>query len=140
MMHKMGELQSKYDGKDVQIISVCAEDLDTVEDFLEKETFGLGDEKEPKKTFADITRSYCLTADPDRSVWNDYYIASGRKQFLGTFIVGKTGLIEWIGSSVRMTEPLDKIIAGEWNRDEFKKSKKKFKTETNPQRSICWLS
>lgn len=121
MMHKMGDLQSKYDGKDVQIISVCVEDLDTVEDFLEMETFGPSDEKEPKKTFADITRSYCLTADPDRSVWNDYYIASGRKQRLGTFIVGKTGLIEWIGNSARMTEPLDKIVAGQWDRNEFKK-------------------
>jgi len=45
MMHKMGDLQSKYDGKDVQIISVCVEDLDTVEDFLEMETFGPSDEK-----------------------------------------------------------------------------------------------
>ncbi len=120
MMQKMGNIQNDYDGKDVQIISVCTEDLDTVEDFLEKKLFG-GDEDNPKLTFGDLTRSYCLTADPDKSVWQDYYVASGRKQFPGTFIVGKTGLIEWIGSSARMTQPLDKIIADKWDREEFKK-------------------
>jgi len=118
MMHKMGELQSQYVVDDVQIISICIDDLDTVEDFLEKPTFG-GEEGEPKKTFADLTRSYCLTSDPDKSVWNDYYIASGRRY--PTFIVGKTGLIEWIGSSARMSEPLDQIIEGDWDRNEFKK-------------------
>ena len=119
MMHRMGEIQDKYSSKDVQIISVCIEDLDTVEDFLEKETFGSGEDGKPKTTFADLTRSYCLTVDPDKSVWNDYYLASGRTN--ATFIVGKTGRIEWIGSSARMTESLDKIIAGKWDRDEFKK-------------------
>ena len=118
MMHKMGEIQEKYSGKDVQIIGVSIQDVDTIEDFLEKESYGSGENGNPKTTFADLTRSYCLTTDPDRSVWNDYFMASDRKQ---TFIVGKTGLIEWIGNSASMTEPLDKIIADKWDRDEFKK-------------------
>lgn len=118
MMHQMKKLQDEYEGKDVQIISVSVEDLDTVEDFLEKEAFG-GEKGGSTETFADLTRSYCLTADPDRSVLEDYLIAAGRRHT--TFIVGKTGLIEWIGSAVEMKKPLSKIAAGEWDRDEFKK-------------------
>ena len=119
MMHKMGDIQFEYEGKDVQIISVSVDDLDTVEDFLEKESFG-AKEGEPAKTFGELTRSYCLTADPDKSVLNDYLIASGQRSF-STFIVGKTGLIEWIGSASEMTKPLDKIAAGKWDRKAFKK-------------------
>ena len=122
MMHKMGDLQHEYEGKDVQIISVSVDDIDTVEDFLEKPAFGgILEEKGEAKTFADLTRSYCLTADPDKSVWNDYIVASGHREFPSSFIVGKTGLIEWIGSSAGMEEPLKKIIAGKWDRDAFKK-------------------
>ena len=121
-MYQMGKIQSQYEAKDVQIISVSVDDIDTVEDFLEREAPG-GDEEE-SKTFADLTRSYCLTADPDKSVWNDYFVASGRRQFPSTFIVGKTGLIEWVGRSAELKKPLDKIIAGQWDRDEFKEKYK----------------
>ena len=121
-MYQMGKIQSQYESKDVQIISVSVDDIDTVEDFLEREAPS-GDE-DSTQTFADLTRSYCLTADPDKSVWDDYLVASERRQFPSAFIVGKTGLIEWIGDSREMKKPLDKIIAGDWNRDEFKKKYK----------------
>ena len=118
MMHQLGKIQSDYESKDVQIIGVSVEDLDTVEDFLERKSFG-GEDADSAETFADVTRSFCLTTDPDESVWNDYVEASGSRQ--STFIIGKTGLLEWIGNSSQMKEPLDKVIAGKWDRDEFKK-------------------
>ena len=76
MMHQLGKIQSDYESKDVQIIGVSVEDLDTVEDFLERKSFG-GEDADSAETFADVTRSFCLTTDPDESVWNDYVEASG---------------------------------------------------------------
>jgi len=71
------------------VVSVSDEDLETVKGFLEEES---GD-----KTFAEITRNYCLTTDPDGSVYEDYMKAANQQGIPTAFIVGKSGLVEWIG-------------------------------------------
>ena len=69
VMPLMAELQEKYKDQKVQIISISDEDLDTVQDFLERKIPG----DPEKRTFADLTSSYCLTTDPDKSVKEDYF-------------------------------------------------------------------
>jgi thiol-disulfide isomerase/thioredoxin len=117
-MPHLAEIQQKYRDKGVQIISISDEDLQTVEGFLEQE----GPEK---KTFKEITSAYCLTTDPDGSVKEDYFTAAGQSGIPSAFIVGKTGLVEWIGHPMSMDDPdngdvLTKVVEGTWDREEFK--------------------
>jgi thiol-disulfide isomerase/thioredoxin len=108
-MPHIAQVQSDYADKDVQVISISDEDLDTVAQFLERDN-GEG------QTFDDVTKGYCLTADPDRSVHRDYMEAAGQGGIPTAFIVGKTGEIEWIGHPMEMDGPLDEIVGGSWDR------------------------
>ena len=117
-MPHVSELQNKYADKKVQIISVSNEDLETVEGFLKKKVRG-----NPEQTYGELTSNYCLTTDPDRSVSNDYMRAAMEGGIPTAFIVGKTGQIEWIGHPMRIDEPLEQIVADQWDRDAAKEAR-----------------
>ncbi len=113
-MPHLAELQNKYRGNGVQIISVSDETLDEVKDLLNKKNEDVG------KTFAEVTAPYSLTTDPDRSVYMDYMDAANQQGIPTAFLVGKTGLIEWIGHPVEMDRPLAAVVEGNWDREAFK--------------------
>ncbi|MCM2371928.1 TlpA disulfide reductase family protein [Aporhodopirellula aestuarii] len=117
-MPHLAELQNKYRGEGVRIISVSDEDLETVEELLEKEYPG------KDKTFAELTSAYTLTVDPDASVSEDYMLAAGQNGIPSSFLVGKTGLIEWIGHPMELDEPLAEVVAGTWDREAYKEQMK----------------
>jgi thiol-disulfide isomerase/thioredoxin len=115
-MPHLAELQNRYRGQNVQIISISDEPLKTVKAFLERKTDGPdGDET----TFAEITASYSLTTDPDRSAHEDYMEAAQQQGIPTSFLVGKDGMIEWIGHPMEIDEPLEQVVKGTWNRQEF---------------------
>ena len=113
-MPHIADLQEKYEDK-VQVISVSDEDMETVEAFLEKKVRG----EEEDRTYADLTNSYCLTTDPDKSVKKDYFYAAKRTGIPCAFVVGKSGLIEWIGHPMGMDKPLKQVVNDEWDREKF---------------------
>ncbi|QDT06523.1 Thiol-disulfide oxidoreductase ResA [Rubripirellula lacrimiformis] len=117
-MPHLATLQEKYRGDGVQIISISDETVDEVKDLMGK------DHPDAGKTFAEITAAYCLTTDPDRSVYIDYMEASEQQGIPTAFIVGKDGLIEWIGHPGNMDEPLEKVVNDSWDREAFKKELK----------------
>lgn len=119
-MPHLVELQETYRDIDLQIISVSDEDPDKVEAFLEREVPGDSDQ-----TFGELTSNYSLTADPDRSVYTDYMKAASQSGIPCAFIVGKAGEIEWIGHPMGMDEPLEQIIADDWDREAFKVQRQK---------------
>ncbi len=116
-MPHMVEIQSKYADMGVQLISVSDEQLEIVEKFLDKKIPN-AKEDEPT-TYGELTKSYCLTADPDRSVHKDYMTAAERHGIPCCFIVGKDAKIEWIGHPMRLDEPLDQVVNGTWDRESF---------------------
>lgn len=109
-MPHIAELQERH-GDDVTVIGVSVEDPETIEKFLDRE--------KDDTTFREITSAYWLTSDPDESVSRDYMRAAGEGGIPTAFIVGKSGLIEWIGHPMRLDEPVSKIIAGEWDREAY---------------------
>ncbi len=117
-MPHLAELQNKYRESDVQVVSVSDEPLETVTEFLERETETAEGEK---TTFKEVTSAYCLTTDPDTSVNVAYMRASNQRGIPTAFLVGKEGLIEWIGHPMKMDEPIEQIVNDTWNRDEFAK-------------------
>jgi hypothetical protein len=42
--------------------------------------------------------------------------AAGQNGIPTCFIVGKSGLVEWIGHPMSMDEPLEKVVTGSWDR------------------------
>jgi thiol-disulfide isomerase/thioredoxin len=113
-MPHLSETQEKYADKGVQLISISDESLEKVEAFLEKPVRG-----NDEITYAELTKNYCLTTDPDKSVMNDYFRAAGQRGIPCAFIVGREGIVEWIGHPMRMDEPLQKVLEGEWDRAAF---------------------
>ncbi len=113
-MPHISEMQDKYFDKGVQVISVSDETIEEVQDFLDRKVRG-----DKEKTYGELTSNYCLTVDPDQSVFDDYFRAAGQNGIPCAFIVGKTGLIEWLGHPMEMDEPLEQVVAGKWDRDTF---------------------
>lgn len=134
-MPHLAALQAKYLNKGVQIISISDEDAETVQSFLktpvrssrpesdgkdgEKDAKAEKTEKAPKQTYAELTSAYCLTTDPDASVSIDYMEAAAQDGIPTSFIVGKTGQVEWIGHPMNLDEPLEQIVADKWDRAAF---------------------
>ncbi|MGB1930586.1 MAG: redoxin domain-containing protein [Mariniblastus sp.] len=114
-MPHISELQDKHSSDNVQIISISDEDLDTVTKFLERPVAG----DSTGRTYGELTNNYSLTIDPDKSVFNDYFAAAKRTGIPCAFLIGKTGLVEWIGHPMRLDQPLEKVVSGEWDRKAF---------------------
>jgi len=112
------ETQKKYAEKGVQIISISDEPKDTVEEFLDRKV----PRSEKETTFRELTKSYCLTTDPDGSSNETYMQAAGQNGIPCAFIVGKDGKIEWIGHPMEMDEPLKSVVDGKWDRKAFAES------------------
>ena len=123
-MPHLAETQNKFADKGVQLISVSDEDTETVEAFLKRPVRG-ADKEDKEKTYAKLTSDYCLTTDPDKSVYQDYMEAAGQNGIPTCFIVGKTGLIEWIGHPMEMDGPLEKVVDGSWDRNAYLEAFKK---------------
>ena len=113
------EIQEKYADRGVQFVSVSDEQLEIVERFLAKKVPNV--KEDGPSTYGELTKSYCLTADPDRSVHKDYMTAAERHAIPSCFIVGKDAKIEWIGHPIRLDEPLNQVVDGTWDREAFGK-------------------
>ncbi|MEL6897440.1 MAG: TlpA disulfide reductase family protein [Planctomycetota bacterium] len=114
-MPHLAETQVKY-GDKVRLVSVSDEPLKTVTDFLKKKTeLPSGEEV----TYDELTSVYSLTCDPDRSVSKDYMRAAGRNGIPCAFLVGKKGIVEWIGHPMSMDNVLEEVLADKWDRAKF---------------------
>ncbi|MEM6690555.1 MAG: TlpA disulfide reductase family protein, partial [Planctomycetota bacterium] len=114
-MPRLAELQERYAGNGVQIISITDESLDEVKALL-------GDpypNPEIDKTFAEITSSYSLTSDPDGSSHVAYMEAAEARGIPQAFLVGKSGLIEWSGHPMELEGPLEGVLNDTWDREAY---------------------
>ncbi len=120
-MPHLAELQKEYADKGVQLISISDEDLKTVETFLERPVPGEeADSAEgEKKTYRELTSTYCLTTDPDQSSSEDYMRAAGQNGIPTSFVVGKDSKIEWIGHPMELDAILKAVVEDSWDREAF---------------------
>lgn len=111
-MPHLRDLQQRH-GDAITVVSVSDESPEVIEKFLERET--------GETTFREITGHYWLATDPDGSVKQDYMRAAGQHGIPTAFIVGKSGLVEWIGHPMQMDAPVAGVLSGEWDRDAYAK-------------------
>jgi thiol-disulfide isomerase/thioredoxin len=114
-MPHLADLQNKYRNEGVQIVSISNEPLDEVEAKMQESYPG------KEVSFAEVTAPYTLTTDPDMSSHKAYMEAAEQRGIPSSFLVGKTGLIEWIGHPAELDEPLAAVVDGSWDREAFKK-------------------
>ncbi|MEN0111172.1 MAG: redoxin domain-containing protein, partial [Planctomycetota bacterium] len=113
----LAELQEQYADDGVTLVSISDEDTETVEAFLERTVRGAEGDDAP--TYADLTSIYRLTTDPDQSSYDDYMSAAGQTGIPTAFLVGKEGVVEWIGHPMGLDGPLDAVVDGTWDRAAF---------------------
>ncbi len=125
-------MQKQFESKGVQFISVSDEPLEVVNKFLAKPFRGQvapesegsenGASENPETvTYRNLTQSYCLTTDPDQSTHADYPAAAMQNGIPVAFLVGKTGVVEWIGHPMQLAGPLTAVVADKWPREQFAK-------------------
>jgi thiol-disulfide isomerase/thioredoxin len=118
-MPHLSQLQQQY-GDKVRFVGVSGETEGTVRNFLAKE-------ESAGKTWADVV-TYRLTIDDQDGTVAAYMRAAGQNGIPTAFIVGRDGVVEWIGHPMSMDEPLAKIVAGDWDRKaavaQFQRQKK----------------
>ncbi len=112
-MPHLSELQETHGAEGFQVIGVSDESLPKVVEFLFK-TF-----PRDGKVHNDRAR-YTLATDPDRSTRKAFFDAAGRTGIPCGFLIGKTGLIEWIGHPSRVDSVVEQVLADSWDRDAFK--------------------
>ncbi|QDT53329.1 Thiol-disulfide oxidoreductase ResA [Caulifigura coniformis] len=113
-MPHLAELQTKY-GDKAQMIGVSTEETSKVADFLK-------DEQKEGVTW-DATITYRLAMDVDGKTNEAYMSAAGERGIPTAFIVGREGVVEWIGHPARMDEPLAKVVDGTWDRTVARKER-----------------
>lgn len=63
---------------------------------------------------------YRVAFDEDRSMGVAWMDAAGQDGIPCSFIVGKDGMVEWIGHPMGMDKPLASVLAGSWDRAKAK--------------------
>jgi len=111
-MPHISKLQEQHAG-DVTFIGVTREDESTVTTFLDKTQ-----NEESGATWKEVV-TYALALDDNDATSQAYMRAAEKNGIPTAFVVGPDGHIEWIGHPAGIDEPLEEIVAGSWDRDEF---------------------
>ncbi len=107
-MPHISTLQSEY-GDEVAFIGVTREDEAKVSTFLEAES-------PDGRTWQEVIQ-YRLALD-DRDWTNAAYMrAASQNGIPCAFVVGREGVVEWIGHPASIDEPLKQIVDGNWDRE-----------------------
>ena len=115
-MPHLSKLQAEYKDKGVDVIGIAVWQREPSQDErIEAVTNFLNGDGWPEKT------QYTLAVDVDDKMANGYMKASNSRGIPTAFIVGKDGLVEWIGHPMSMDEPLAQVVAGTYDREAAKK-------------------
>ena len=104
-MPHLSELQQVYRDQ-VTILGITSEDLSTVEAFLASSAGDGG-------TWADVVK-YRMAIDDNGATGAAYMRAAGINSIPTAFIVGKDGVLQWIGHPASIDEPLKAVVEGTW--------------------------
>jgi tetratricopeptide (TPR) repeat protein len=88
------------------VIGVSDEDHSTVNAFLTDQGW---DEK----------MEYAVATDPDRSTYEAYMDAAGQGGIPTSFVIGKTGEVEWIGHPMQVDPVIKAIMSDTWDREKY---------------------
>ena len=109
---ELAGLLQQEDLRDVAVIAVTHESPDDVRQFL-------ASDDEAVRPATEVAKKCCIAIDPDESVHRDYMEAVDETGIPTVFIVGRGGLVEWIGHPSEIASPLQRVVEGTWDRAAF---------------------
>ncbi len=112
MMPEIAGLQKNY-GEKVRFLSITEETPDEVL-MLKERDFPDGSGVAFKK----YMNEYTVAADPDGSTHTSF-LGTGSTGIPHSFVVGKTGEIEWSGHPADLDPILKKVVGDSWNREKY---------------------
>lgn len=108
----LAALQERHAADGVVVIGLAVDMPESLRGFLA--------EADPDvRELAMLAGRYCLAVDPDGSVQTAFMDAVSEQSLPTAFIVGREGLVEWIGHPQDLEDPLGRIVAGTWDRAAF---------------------
>lgn len=107
----LSALRRRY-GRDVVILAIGADAPEQLRGFL-------GDDDPDVRQLAAQAEAYCIVADTDGSVHDSLMTPFLETELPTAFIVGRSGLIEWVGHPLEIEEPLTRVVDGTWDRGKF---------------------
>ena len=110
-MPHLSELSEKY-ADDTVFIGVTAEDTDTVTEFLKGPSL-----KDDSVTWSEAIKYNLVCDDADANTNVSYMEAANRQGIPCAFLISREGNVEWIGHPMELDEPLEKVVAGTWDRE-----------------------
>ncbi len=107
-MPHISELQQHH-GDAVKFVGVTREDVETVEGFLDSDA--------PDGRLWRELVQYRMVTDLDGATNVAYMQAANQNGIPTAFIVGREGIVEWIGHPMNIDLPLQQVVDGAWDRD-----------------------
>jgi len=117
----LASLQRKYADQGLTVIAVGNEPPEAVKAFL-------ADTSPETRAAAEAARHCVLTTDPDDSVFRDYMDAVADIGIPTAFIIGRQGIVEWIGHAQDIEEPLRMVVEDRWDRTAFAEKTRKIES------------
>lgn len=115
-MPRLVELQKEIGQDRLAIVAISPESRERVTGFLDRE----GTNKETAGSqLLEHSKSISIGVDRDSSTLRAYMVASGFRAIPTLFIVGKSGQVEWAGSSEDCETVLRQVLEGTWDRQLF---------------------
>lgn len=109
----LAELQKRYAAQGLVVIGITSEPLELVTPFLKRE---IHPSETNKTTIGEVANAYHLATDTDGSIDLDYMLAGGIQEIPTAFVVGKQGLIEWIGPPLELDDVIPAVLEDRWER------------------------
>ncbi len=114
-LKRMVKLQKKHADDQVQIVCVSSDERDKTDEFLDGKVKRGDDE-----TYFDLLNPLSSAVDAEQKATQNYLARSGILT-AWTFIVGKSGKLEWLGQPTDVETPLAQVVSGKWDRKAFAK-------------------
>ena len=118
-MPHLSDLQTKY-GDQIKVVGVSDETAGEVARFLQEEQTAGG------KKWIEVIK-YSIALDDDQQTSVNYMLAANLEGIPNAFIVGKTGMVEWIGHPLGIDDALEAVVNDKWDRE---KAAREFKLES----------
>ena len=126
----LSERQNLY-GDVVTIIGISREPPEDVAAFLDSHV-----QEEEEAVWRDRI-AYRIATDPEQAIWKRYFGSADEPAIPRAFIVGRTGLIEWIGNPLTIHRPLASVVDGSWDRDDFRAEWQRRQRLAGPERELA---
>ena len=110
-MPHISELQQAH-ADSITFVGVTDEPDSTVQAFLDTD-------QSDDRTWDDVVRYRLASEGEDRPMWKSFMAAASQSGIPTAFIVGRDGIIEWIGHPMGIDEPIQQLVDGTWDRQLF---------------------